>query len=118
MKKYIPLIAFGTLFCIGLLVKDNLLQKLDAGVMVSEDEKSLNYMIQVLLWIPIGTISGFWMLLFPIRFKDWWNSIFSANIVWHPLQLFMLRILGFGLIVFTFAGIKSYFDLYFGLLFK
>lgn len=112
MRKYIPLIVFGMLFCLGLLVKDNLLQKLDAGVMVSEDEKSLNYMIQVLLWIPIGTISGFWMLLFPMRFKDWWNSIFGANIVWHPLQLFMLRILGFGLILFTFEGIRSYVELY------
>jgi len=118
MKKYIPLIAFGTLFCIGLLVKDNLLRKLDAGIAVSESEEAIYHIIQMLLWIPIGTISGLGMLLFPMRFKDWWNSIFGANIVWHPLQLFMLRILGFGLIVFTLAGIKSYFDLYFDLFFK
>lgn len=118
MKKYFPLIAFGTLFCIGLLIKNDLLQKTDAGIMVSEKEEALYYIIQMLLWIPITTINGFWMLLFPKKFSAWRDDVFRVKGVPSTIELFTLRIIGFVLILFTIGGIGSYYGLYFDLFFK
>jgi hypothetical protein len=118
MKKYIPLIAFGTLYCIGLLVKNDLLQKTAAKIMVSEEEEALYSIIQMLLWIPITTINGFWMLLFPKKFAAWVNDVFRVKTVWSTIHLFNLRVIGIVLILFTIGGIKSYFELYFDLFFK
>jgi hypothetical protein len=118
MKKYIPLIAFGTLFCIGLLVKDDLLQKTAAGIRVSEKEEALYYIIQSLLWIPITTISGFWMFLFPKKVATWVKDVFRVKTVWSTIHFFNLRVIGFVLILFTIGNIKSKYDLYFDLFFK
>ncbi|MCG2787131.1 MAG: hypothetical protein L6461_18740 [Anaerolineae bacterium] len=74
MKKYIPLIVFvvvsEVLFWLGLLVKDDFLRKIDAGIAISESEEAIYHIIQMLLWIPITTIGGFGMLLFPGKIKS------------------------------------------------
>ena len=118
MKKYIPLIAFGTLLCVALLVKDDLLQKTDARIVVSEKEEALYYIIQTLLWIPITAINGFWMLLSPKKFAAWFTDVFRVKTVWSTIDLFNLRVVGFVLILATYGSIKSKYDLYFDLFFK
>ena len=122
MKKYLPLIVFvvvsEVLFCLGLLVKDDLLRKVDAGIVVSQSEEAIYHIIQMLLWIPIGTISGFGMLLFPGKIKSLLYDFTGSKHQGYPYEELVWRIVGFGLILFTFGGIKSYFDLYFDLLFK
>ena len=106
MKKYFFVFLWIALIAFAEWTRIDILQRLRAGIAVTEYENNLSSLIQMLAYTPFGFITGFFLLILPQHVISWLDKLLQRHHrIPSKVEILIYRVWGLVLIIFTLAGL-------------